>query len=74
MKKEYDLSKLKKATPRYLKNIRQPVTMRLDSEVIDYFKNLASKTGIPYQALINYVLKDYSANKLSPSACWPEKN
>jgi len=71
MKKEYNLKKLKKAEPKYLKNLKESVTMRLEPDVISYFKNLSLKTGIPYQTLINYVLKDYSIHKLQPSANWP---
>jgi uncharacterized protein (DUF4415 family) len=70
MKKEYDFSKLKKAEPKYLKHLKEPVTMRLDPGVIDYFKTLSEKTGIPYQSLINYVLKDYANQGLEPSANW----
>ena len=71
MKKEYDFSQLKKAEPKYLKHLKQSVTMRLDPHVISYFKKLALKTGIPYQALINYILKDYANHALKPSANWP---
>lgn len=70
MKKEYDFSKLKKAEPKYMKHIKESITMRVDPQVIDYFKKLAVKTGIPYQSLINYVLKDYAAHGLEPSANW----
>lgn len=70
MKKEYDFSKMKKAEPKYLKNLKEAVTMRLDPHVISYFKEIAEKTGIPYQSLINYVLKDYAAHGLEPSANW----
>jgi uncharacterized protein (DUF4415 family) len=70
MKKEYDFSKLKKAEPKYLKHLKEPVTMRLDPGVIDYFKTLSEKTGIPYQSLIKYVLKDYANQGLEPSANW----
>lgn len=42
----------------YLKNIRKSVTIRLDDEVIVYFKNLAVEKGVPYQSLINLYLKD----------------
>lgn len=70
MKKEYDLSKLKKAEPKYLKHLKESVTMRLDPHVIEYFKKLAKSTGIPYQSLINYVLKDYATQGLRPSANW----
>ncbi len=70
MKKEYDFSKLRKAEPKYMKHLKASVTMRLDPSVIAYFKEIAKKTGIPYQSLINYVLKDYAAHGLEPSANW----
>jgi predicted DNA binding CopG/RHH family protein len=70
MKKEYDFSKLKRAEPKYLKHLKESVTMRLDPHVIAHFKEIADKTGIPYQSLINYVLKDYASLGLEPSANW----
>ena len=56
MKKEYDFSKAKKNP--YAKLFKRPVTIRLDEEVINYFKALADETGIPYQNLINLYLKE----------------
>jgi predicted DNA binding CopG/RHH family protein len=56
MKKEYDFSKAKKNP--YAKLFKRPVTIRLDDEVIKYFKTLADETGIPYQNLINLYLKE----------------
>lgn len=70
MKKEYDFSKLKRAEPKYMKHLKESVTMRVDPQVIDYFKKLSKKTGIPYQSLINYVLKDYASHGLEPTANW----
>lgn len=70
MKKEYDFSKLKPASPKYLKLLKEAVTMRLDIGVINYFKNLAKKTGMPYQSLINYILREYAENEMKPSANW----
>jgi predicted DNA binding CopG/RHH family protein len=70
MKKEYDFAKLKRAEPKYLKRLKEAVTMRLDPQIISYFKEIAEKTGIPYQSLINYVLKDYVVHGLEPSANW----
>ncbi|MBN1114043.1 MAG: BrnA antitoxin family protein [Oligoflexia bacterium] len=68
MKKQYDISKLKKAEPRYLKYLKTSVTIRLNPHVIEYFKKLSASTGIPYQSLINYVLKDYATKGLEPSS------
>ena len=64
MKKEYDFSKAKKNP--YAKLFKRQVTMRLDDEVIKYFKSLAEETGIPYQNLINLYLKEcaHSQKKL----------
>ncbi len=73
MKKEYDFSKLQKAEPKYLKHLKEPLTMRLDPNIIRYFKALAQKTGLPYQSLINYVLKDYANLELEPTANWKIK-
>lgn len=70
MKKQYDISKLKRAEPKYMKHLKSSITIRINPHVIDYFKTLADKIGIPYQSLINYVLKDYAASNLEPSANW----
>ena len=56
MKKEYDFSK-SVGNP-YAKHLKKQVTLRLGVAVIDYFKNLADETGIPYQNLINLYLQD----------------
>ena len=40
------------------KGLKKQVTMRLDAETIDYFKNLSDVNGIPYQTLINLYLRD----------------
>ena len=56
MRKEYDFSKSKKNP--YAKLLKKQITIRLDNTVIDYFKTLSEKQGIPYQNLINLYLKD----------------
>jgi len=38
------------------------VTIRIRDDVIEYFKNMAEETGIPYQSLINLYLRDCMAN------------
>ena len=70
MRREYDFSKLNKAKPKYLKLVKEPVTIRLEPQVIQYFKNLAEKTGLPYQSLVNFVLRDYANEHRVPSANW----
>ncbi len=70
MRKEYDFTRLKRAEPKYLRRLKGSVTMRLDSDVIDYFRALAVEIGMPYQSLINYVLGEYASRQLQPSANW----
>ena len=42
----------------YAKYLKQPVTINLDRDSVDYFKSLAEESGIPYQTLINLYLRD----------------
>jgi uncharacterized protein (DUF4415 family) len=58
MREHYDFSKMKGRKNPYTKYLKQPVTMRLDKDSVDYFKSLAEESGIPYQTLINLYLRD----------------
>ncbi len=58
MKEEYDLSTMKSRANPYAKQLKKQVTMRLEEDVIRYFKKMAEGVGIPYQSLINLYLKD----------------
>ena len=56
MKKEYDLSKLKSRKNPYASKLKKSVTMRLSEDIISYFKDMATESGVPYQSLINFYL------------------
>lgn len=58
MKREYDLSKMKSRRNPYAKRLKKQVTIRMGTDIIDYFKAMADETGIPYQNLINLYLRD----------------
>ena len=58
MKAEYDLSKMKSRRNPYASKLKKSVTMRLSEDVVDYFKEMASEAGVPYQSLINLYLRD----------------
>lgn len=57
MKKEYNFSKLKEVENPYPRK-KKAVGINLSPEVLDYFKGLAAKTGVPYQKLIDLYLVD----------------
>ena len=61
MKEEYDFSKGIKNP--YAKQLKKQITINMSVEVLDYFKNLSQKVGIPYQNLINFFLVDCVKNK-----------
>ena len=58
MKTEYDFSKMKKRRNPYASNLKKPITIRLGLDVVEYFKSMSEKVGIPYQNLINIYLRD----------------
>jgi predicted DNA binding CopG/RHH family protein len=58
MRAEYDFSKLHGKRNPYASRLKKPVTMRISSDVIAYFKHLADEMGVPYQILINMYLRD----------------
>ena len=70
MKKEYDFDKMKGRRNPYAKHLKQQVTIRIGVDVIDYFKNLAEETGVPYQNLINLYLRDCVQSNRKLSFSW----
>src|SRR5438094_9757265 len=68
MRREYDFSN---ARPNpYVERLKQSVTIRLDSRALEYFKDLSTRTGIPYQTLINLYLRDCALNKRKLKLTW----
>ena len=68
MRKEYDFSKSIKNP--YTKKLKKQITIRLETDTIEYFKQLASEFNIPYQVLINIFLRDCAHKNLKPSISW----
>lgn len=70
MRAHYDFSKMKGRKNPYLKLLKQPVTIRLDRDTVEYFRGLAEKTGLPYQSLINLYLRDCALQRTQLSFRW----
>ena len=70
MREHYDFSKMKGKKNPYTKYLKQPVTMRLDIDSVDYFKSLSEEAGIPYQSLINLYLRDCALHKRKLNMQW----
>jgi uncharacterized protein (DUF4415 family) len=68
MRKHYDFSK---ATPNpYARRLKQQVTIRLDTDTVEYFRGLAHESGVPYQTLINLYLRDCAASRKKLALSW----
>jgi uncharacterized protein (DUF4415 family) len=68
MREEYDFSQ---SVPNpYVKKLKKQVTIRLEEDVVDYFKDLSEETDIPYQTLINLYLKDCVKSQRKLSLEW----
>lgn len=68
MRKEYDFSAARRNP--YAARMKKQITIRLDQDVIDYFKAVSSEVGIPYQSLINLYLRDCATARRRPHLNW----
>jgi len=68
MRKEYDFSKSVKNP--YAKKLKKQITIRIEEDTINYFKELADKLGMPYQNLINLYLSDCASKHKKLSLKW----
>ena len=70
MRKEYDLKNMNLIDNPYADKLKKSVTIRLDADVIDYFKKLSDQTHVPYQTLVNDFLKSCKDKKMTPKTIW----
>jgi predicted DNA binding CopG/RHH family protein len=70
MRDHYDFDKMKSKKNPYAKLLKQSVTIRLDRDTVAYFKELAARTGLPYQQLINLYLRDCAIRKKELALQW----
>lgn len=59
MKKEYDFSKGVRG--KFYRPQKVQKTIRLDQDVVTFYQKMAKRYGIPYQTLINLILKKFVA-------------
>ena len=70
MKEEYDIEKLNPRKNPYSRRLKKQVTINIDCDTIDFFKNQSEYTGIPYQTLINLYLSDCAKQKKQLEMSW----
>ncbi len=70
MREEYDIEKLNPRKNPYAAKLKKQITININNMAIDYFKQLAEETGVPYQTLINWCLTDCAVNGRRPDISW----
>jgi predicted DNA binding CopG/RHH family protein len=68
MRKEYDFSN--SIQNPYAKKVKKQISIKIETDTISYFKELAEKVGIPYQNLMNSYLTDCAVNHVEPKLEW----
>ena len=67
MKEEYDFSKGKRGAIDPLPLGKTRITIRLDSDIIEWFREQANaKGGGNYQTMINNALREYLQHRMEP--------
>ena len=70
MRAHYDFDKMKWRKNPFAKQLKRPITIRLDNGTIAYFKSMADKTGLAYQNLINLYLRDCAVHQRKLKLLW----
>ena len=68
MRDEFDFSKSFRNP--YSNRLKKSITIRLETGTIEYFKELAKESGIPYQTLINLFLTQCAKEHRKPEVVW----
>lgn len=73
MRDEYDLNEMKPRKNPYARRLKKQITIRLGEDVLEYFKDMAAETGVPYQRLIDLYLRDCAASHRRITIQWEER-
>ena len=70
MREHYDIKELNPRKNPYSNRLKKPITININEDTIDYFKEKSAQSGIPYQTLINLYLTDCAENKRELRIAW----
>ena len=72
MRTKYDFTNAVKNP--YAKKLKKAISIRIDDDVIEYFKKIAENVGVPYQGLMNLYLRQVKNQELIPQFVQELKN
>ena len=70
MREEYDIKNLNPRNNPYSNRLKKQVTINIETDTNEYFKNLSLSTGLPYQTLINMYLSDCAKTNRKLNISW----
>ncbi|MDE7258043.1 MAG: BrnA antitoxin family protein [Lachnospiraceae bacterium] len=70
MREEYDIENLNPRKNPYAQKLKKQITINIDIDTIDFFKEQSKNSGIPYQTLINLYLTDCAKQKKQLQLSW----
>ena len=70
MREEYNIENLNPRKNPYAKRLKKKITINIDNDTVDFFKEQSEESGIPYQTLINLYLSDCARNKKQLQISW----
>ena len=70
MRDKYEINELNPRKNPYSKMLKKQITININVEALDYFKEMAEQSGIPYQTLINLYLSDCAETKRELKISW----
>ncbi|MDR3225463.1 MAG: BrnA antitoxin family protein [Clostridiales Family XIII bacterium] len=68
MQEEYDFSNAKPG--RLAGRGTTQITIRINNDTLEYFKQLSEEAILPYQTLINFYLNDCAKKKMNLGLSW----
>jgi len=68
MREEYDFTQ--SVQNPYAKKVKKQISLNIEEDTIEYFKQLSVKMGLPYQTLINSYLTDCAMRHVEPQLKW----
>lgn len=70
MREEYNIEDLNPRKNLYAKRLKKQITINIDNDTIDFFREQSEESGIPYQTLINLYLSDCARHKKQLQISW----
>lgn len=70
MLEEYNISELNPRKNPYVKDLKKQISININVSTIEYFKQQAQSTGIPYQTLMNLYLTNCAEKKQKLEVSW----